>query len=495
MAATRRHLTAAGGERARDAAVFVAVPVCTAVVACLVSGPASPFRHLYVVPVIAAAVRFGAVGGVLAAFGAVMVEMPRLLAELEWSGPVPPLAEDLISLVAWPALGAVVGTIQDEAREQRRRYEALVDTQRIISGEQPLPAILDALAACLRRKLSWRAIAVIVREADELVVSGGARVHGEALVLHVLSSGEPVFVPDIDGGARPRRAMAVPLVADRGIVGVLAVEDDELRVRDRRLIVALGLHLGLALEHARLVARQRRFADQLEAEVAAAVRARSAFVAVASHELRTPLTGILGFSELLATRSVSRDEARRMAGIIHQEAARLARIIEDLLDLSRLERGLPPQVRPVALHVAAALADAVAVFQRPGATHEVVVDCASSLPSAWVDPDAFDRVVKNLVGNAVKYSPAGSRVEVAAGATVDGIEVSVQDRGRGIPADALARVFEPYYRVPDAGVAARGTGLGLAVVKAIVDALGGEVRIDSAPGRGTRVVVRVPSVP
>lgn len=482
--------------RRADIAAALAMAAVAIGVACAVSGPASPLRHLYAVPVVAAATRFGALGGVLAGLGVVMIDVPRLLAELEWSGPIPALAEDLVSLVVLPVLGALIGSFQDEARGQRRRYEALVEAQRVLSEEQLPAATLDALAACLRQRLRWADVAVVARDEDAVLVSDGRVLAAGSAVSAVLASGTPLFVPDAGGEPRPRRAMVAPLVANRDVVGALAVEQvGELGRRERALIVALGLHLGLALEHARLVARQRRFAHQLEVEVAAAGRARSAFVAVASHELRTPLTGILGFSELLATRRVPPEEARRMAGIVYQEAARLGRIVEDLLDLSRLERGLPPQVRPVAVVLPTALTEAVAVFRRPGATHEVAISCPASLPRVWADPDALDRIVKNLVGNAVKYSPAGSRVTVTAGPGERGVEFTVEDTGRGIPADALARVFEPYYRAPDAGVAARGTGLGLAVVKSLVDAHGGAIRIDSEPGRGTRVVVQLPSVP
>lgn len=482
--------------RRADIAAALAMAAVAGGVACAVSGPASPLRHLYAVPVVAAATRFGAAGGVLAGLGVVMIDAPRLLAELEWSGPIPALAEDLISLVVLPVLGALIGSFQDEARGQRRRYEALVEAQRVLSEEQPPAAPLDALAACLRQRLRWADVAVVARDEDAALVSDGRALVAGSAVSAVLATGAPLFVPDAGGEPRPRRAAVVPLVADRDVVGALAVEQvGELGRRERALIVALGLHLGLALEHARLVARQRRFAHQLEVEVAAAGRARSAFVAVASHELRTPLTGILGFSELLATRRVPPEEARRMAGVVHQEAARLGRIVEDLLDLSRLERGLPPQVRPVAVALSTALTEAVAVFRRPGATHEVAISCPASLPRVWADPDALDRIVKNLVGNAVKYSPAGSRVTVTAGPGEGGVEFTVEDTGRGIPPAALARVFEPYYRAPDAGVAASGTGLGLAVVKSLIDAHGGAIRIDSEPGRGTRVVVQLPSVP
>jgi two-component system sensor histidine kinase KdpD len=110
------------------------------------------------------------------------------------------------------------------------------------------------------------------------------------------------------------------------------------------------------------------------------------------------------------------------------------------------------------------------------------------------DPDALDRILKNLISNAIKYSAPGTEVRLRAAARGAMVELVVEDHGRGMAPDTLARIFEPYYRAPDAP-AARGTGLGLAVVKSLVDAQGGAIHVDSAPGVGTRIVVRLPAVP
>src|SRR5207244_7834244 len=125
-------------------------------------------------------------------------------------------------------------------------------------------------------------------------------------------------------------------------------------------------------------------------------RAKSAFVAVASHELRTPLTALRGFSEILAARSIAPDEVRRMAGIMGAEAARLGRIVSDLLDLSRLERGLEPTLHRVPVAVEAALTTTADLF-RGGAVDTIVVDCAPALPSVNADPDALERILANVV--------------------------------------------------------------------------------------------------
>jgi signal transduction histidine kinase len=136
----------------------------------------------------------------------------------------------------------------------------------------------------------------------------------------------------------------------------------------------------------------------------------------------------------------------------------------------------------------------VALF-RAQAPARILLDCAPGLPAVDADADALDRIVKNLVSNALKYSAPDGVVRVGAHVTREGaVEFTVDDSGRGIPAVALGRVFEPYYRAPDAAGAARGEGIGLAVVKSLVEAHGGEIAVASTPGIGTRVTFVLPAV-
>jgi signal transduction histidine kinase len=178
---------------------------------------------------------------------------------------------------------------------------------------------------------------------------------------------------------------------------------------------------------------------------------------------------------------------------MERETERLSRLVEDLLDLSRVEQGLPPPLRRAAVDVRAALAGAVGLFARDGVAHRIVLDCADGVPAIDADPDALDRIVKNLVTNAVKYSPPGP-VRVSARPRGPHVEIAVEDCGRGIPPEALPRLFEPYYRAPESARLAPGTGIGLAVVKALVEAHGGAITVDSTLGRGTRVGFVLPVV-
>jgi signal transduction histidine kinase len=453
---------------------------------------AALLRHLYFVPALTAALRFGAVGGFVTAAAAVLLQAPPVFAAIERGGLTRPATEHLVTSALLLGAGALVGRLTSYAKAQRRRSETLLAVQRTLA-EEPLETALERLRACLAARLGVDA-ALVVRHGDRLVVAGGDPPAEGSLAADVLASGVPRFVPDVGRRARPRRAFVAPLLVGGEPIGVLAVErEGELPPSERSAIAALAAHCGLALENARLASRQRRFAEELAERIASATATKSAFVAVASHELRTPLTALLGFSELLAQRRFDGPEVRRMADVMHRETERLVRIVDDFLDLSRLERGLEPRLSRARVDVAPAVTSVVEVFRRAG-SHELVLQCPDALPPVDADADALDRILKNLVSNAMKYSPAGSAVHVAARARDAGaVEFSVHDAGRGIPADALPRVFEPYYRAPGVG-SARGAGLGLAVVKSLVDAHGGTIHLESAPDRGTRVTFVLPAV-
>jgi signal transduction histidine kinase len=451
-------------------------------------------RHLYFIPVVAAALLYGVGGGGVTAATAVLMQAPAVFSAIERDGLTRASAEQLVTFLVLLCAGALVGRLASAAKAERRRSEMLLAVQRALAEEAPLEIALGRLRACLAARLDVDAVALVVRHDDRLAVAGGGPVVEGSLAAQVLGTGTPRFVPDLGGHARPRRAFVAPLLVGGEPIGVLAVErEGELGASERNALTVLAVHCGLALENARLASRQRRFAEELAERIESATATKSAFVAVASHELRTPLTALLGFSELLAQRRYDGAEVRRMADVIHRETERLVRIVDDFLDLSRIERGLELRISRARVEVAAAVAVAVEVFRRAG-SHQVIVECPEALPAVDADADALDRILKNLVSNAIKYSPAGSAVHVAARAR-DGaaVEFSVHDAGRGIPPEALPRVFEPYYRAPGVG-SARGAGLGLAVVKSLVDAHGGTIELESTPDQGTLVTFVLPAV-
>ena len=221
---------------------------------------------------------------------------------------------------------------------------------------------------------------------------------------------------------------------------------------------------------------------------------RRDFVANVSHELKTPLTVIGGFAETLADPTVAAPDRERFAETIVANVRRMQRIVDDLLDLSRIESGgWVPQ--PARVDVAAAAADAI-VPCRDNAREKGVtldVDVPADAATASADPTAVRQVVANLVDNAIRYTPRGGRVTVFAERAPHGVWIGVRDTGAGIPLEHLPRIFERFYRVdPARSREAGGTGLGLSIVRHLAEAHGGRVRADSTLGRGTSVAALFP---
>jgi len=221
---------------------------------------------------------------------------------------------------------------------------------------------------------------------------------------------------------------------------------------------------------------------------------RRDFVANVSHELKTPLTSIVGYAETLATESAEESQTRRFAETILASAHRMQRLVDDLLDLSRIESGSWQPTREV-VEVDGAAHEAWEALSERARTAGVTFEAAvpADAHAVLVDPDALRHVFTNLFDNAIRHTPAGGRVRVGAELTRDGVAVSVTNTGAGIPAEHLPRIFERFYRV-DLGRARHqgGTGLGLAIVKHLVEAHGGRVEAESALGRGTTIRITFP---
>jgi two-component system phosphate regulon sensor histidine kinase PhoR len=224
-------------------------------------------------------------------------------------------------------------------------------------------------------------------------------------------------------------------------------------------------------------------------------RIRRDFVANASHELRTPLTSIRGFVEALEDGALSEPgTGRRFLGKIRTHADRMAALVEDLLELSRLESGeRPPHREEVP---AAELAeDVVGSFADLAERKPVALEYADEgAPVVWTDAERVRRILENLVDNAIKYTPAGGHVRVVTRAGPDrGVVLEVRDDGLGIAPEHLSRIFERFYRVDKARSRdLGGTGLGLAIVKHLAESIGASLTVESEPGRGACFRVALP---
>ena len=222
-------------------------------------------------------------------------------------------------------------------------------------------------------------------------------------------------------------------------------------------------------------------------------RIRRDFVANASHELRTPLTSIRGFVEALEDGGLEETEvAKRFLSRVRANADRMASLVDDLLELSRLESGAQPSsLEP--LDCRAVAADVVASFAKIAARKSIALNSAlAPAPEVLSDGDRLRRILEHLVDNALKYTPDGGRVTVRVAAEGEAVLVSVEDTGPGISKEHLPRLFERFYRVDTArSRELGGTGLGLSIVKHLAESIGATVYVTSVTGQGSQFSVRL----
>jgi len=223
---------------------------------------------------------------------------------------------------------------------------------------------------------------------------------------------------------------------------------------------------------------------------------RRDFVANVSHELKTPLTSISGYAETLLHDTPDADTTRRFLGTILSNAQRMQRLVDDLLDLSRIEAGRWQPTHAEVDIAASARESWQALAGRADARQvEFMVDVSPDAAVVSADPDAVRQILTNLMDNSLRYTPAGGRVTCLSRRVTGGIAVSVRDTGAGIANEHLPRIFERFYRAdPSRSREEGGTGLGLAIVKHLVEAHGGRVSAESERGSGTTVTCVFPDV-
>ncbi|HEX3883888.1 MAG TPA: ATP-binding protein [Stellaceae bacterium] len=282
-----------------------------------------------------------------------------------------------------------------------------------------------------------------------------------------------------------------------GLAGLVAALAAALWDRRRRRAAA---------RRAESQAREAATLRQNVAELAAAAkdadeasRAKSRFFAQVTHELRTPLNAIIGFSETIHCEMfgpVANPRYVEYAGLIHDAGGHLLSLINDLLDVSKLEEG-KMEIAPIRVS-AAALArstlDLVELLAREGDV-ALAAGGVDTCPDLTVDPRAAKQVLVNLLSNAIKFTPAGGRIDFGfAGRADGGVAITVADTGIGMSSEDIRLAFEPFGRAPgELAAAAPGTGLGLPIARALVRLHGGELSLTSTPGRGTIVTVVFPA--
>jgi signal transduction histidine kinase len=236
-----------------------------------------------------------------------------------------------------------------------------------------------------------------------------------------------------------------------------------------------------------------REAEQTKAQVIERERLKDELVSIVSHELRTPLTSLRGFAELMLKRTFPPEKQREFLSIIHTEAVRLTNLINNFLDLQRMEAGR--QTYDFSdVDIVSIICDTLSVFSLgANGSHSFRLETPELLSLVWADPDRLRQVLTNFFSNAVKFSPQGGEICVGARREEEQIVVWVKDQGVGIPSESLDKLFTKFYRVDNQETRhVGGTGLGLAIVREIVEAHQGRVWVESTAGVGSTFFFALP---
>ena len=387
-------------------------------------------------------------------------------------------ARDILALTMFLVTAGVVSVLVDLAARRtaaaaRARNDARVLARvaaRLVSPEgNPLPALLDELRIAFHLDA-----AAVLRSTSEPGAAHGPSETTWTQWSPVATSGED---PPLD----PKGAAVVLPLTDRE---VLVLRGPGLAAEDRDVLAAFAAQLSAALE-----------GDRLQAEAAEAGtlaqenRLRSALLAGVSHDLRAPLAAIkAASSSLLSDRlTFGPEETATLLHTVDNEADRLNGMLENLLDMGRIESG-SVQVMRVPTQVAEVVTSAVEALGPRRA--EVVVDVPDDLPPISTDPGLLERAIANLLDNGLVHA-GGKGLRVEAGSVAGRIDIRVVDRGPGIPREDRERVLEPFERVGEPG-GQGGVGLGLAVARGFVDAIGGDLDLEDTPGGGATWIVRLP---
>lgn len=484
-------------------------------------GPSIPL--FFLVPVLIASTLGGRIAGVLVSLVAIVV--------WDWSF-IPPLytptiysARDLLALVVFLLVAVLTGhvatVVRQRAEEAGRRAgtsEALYDLSMALIGGHDLAAVLPILAQRLLDTFDLEACAVLLHDAgtstwsvaatagripDDLNIARSGTI--SSVLSWVRTSGEMRRLDEApgrtehdrrSGGREDGQVQFWPLQADGRLVGVLQMiykPHVELDPERDRLLKTLVNGAAIALEQERLSREEQEATLARESD-----RLKSALLSSVSHDLRTPLAGIKAAASSLLQEDVQWDQGdwHTFATDIDAEADRLARLVSNLLDLSRIEAGAITPNRQWE-DVGELLERVVRRMRREFPEHPIVLSVAEGLSPARYDVVHIEQALTNLIENAAQYSFEGAPIEITAcltsSAGVDRhVAVSVTDHGPGIALAERERIFDRFYRVTGSARRGGGTGMGLAIVKGLIEANGGRVTLESAVGRGSRFTLALP---
>jgi signal transduction histidine kinase len=284
----------------------------------------------------------------------------------------------------------------------------------------------------------------------------------------------------------PSSALVVPLSAGEQLLGAMVMissRSHRFKARHVSLATKLASRAALAIQNARLYAAEKR-----------AIQTRDEVLGVVAHDVRSPLHSIRLAAQLLTRQLPAHTDPRCHDYLLNIERAanRADRLIQDLLDITRMEAGALTLTRDV-VPTKSAITEAMSSLRllASQASIELRLEAAEELPPLWADHDRLLQVLENLIGNAIKFTPEGGRIAVAATRARDEVQFSIADTGPGIPEQDLAHVFDRFWQAETASRRG-GVGLGLQICKGIVEAHGGRIWVESSVGRGSTFSFTIP---
>ena len=489
-----------------------------------------PFRALYLIPIAEAALRFGLVGGLLA--GPVMVgatiAIDALGPGLQWRTVFVRILVGLLS-------GIVIGRLRDTINSERSRAEAraaeaerlrdelghrvdVLETANRCARALGSSLVLDEAFGAFIRELRGlvpfeRTAIVLVEDETATTIATAGRGAGEVFppgnadpiqgsVLERVLDGKVIVRRDLTERAFPadeqllalglRSELVAPLLLGARTIGMLSLSrerPDAFSEDEVELIALLGRLVATAVQNIRAYEAERRRVEEL----ARLSQLRADFVSLVSHELRSPMAAVIGAARTLQDRwrMLSAAQRESFLALIGDETARLAELVADVLDTSRIEAGTF-SYRFDEVDLGRVVEEAVETAALAQQDVTVVASVRGALPAIRGDRARLRQVLGNLIENAVKYSPEGGEVRVSAAAGNGAVRIAVRDAGPGIPRDQQARIFEKFGRVDVPGASKPGTGLGLFIARSIAEAHGGSLDVSSGDEPGATFTLTLP---
>ena len=489
-----------------------------------------PWRALYLIPVAAAALRFGLVGGAVA--GAVMtgatIVIDALGPGLQWRTA---FARVLVGMLAGLLIGRLRDTLSSErSRAESRAAEAerlrdelghrvdVLETAnrcaRALGSSLELDEAFGAFIRELRGLVPFERTAIVLVEGDTATTMATAgRGAGdvfppgnsdpiEGSLLERVLEGKVVVRRDLTERDAPadeqllalglRSELVTPLLLGARPIGMLSLSRDRpdaFSEDEVELVSLLGRLVATAVQNIRAYEAERRRVEEL----ARLSQLRADFVSLVSHELRSPMAAVIGAARTLQDRwrMLTAPQRESFLALIGDETARLAELVGDVLDTSRIEAGTF-SYRFDEVDLGRVVDEAVETAVLAQQDVSVVASVRGALPAIRGDRTRLRQVLGNLIENAVKYSPEGGEVRVSAAAANGAVRIAVRDAGPGIPHEQQGRIFEKFGRVDIPGASKPGTGLGLFIARSIAEAHGGSLDVLSGEEPGATFTLTLP---